>query len=117
MVEDRKGNLMYLKVEKTSKNTSEFNKIKEYISKNSKKIMIDDSDPNVSYWEGKLFYYTLSKIENTEEEVSYDSQGNRVSKSVDVTEITLMMYEKSYIKKMEDLQIYSAGYQFWNKPL
>ena len=117
MVEDRKGNLMYLKVEKTSKNTAEFNKIKEYISKNSKKITVDDDDPNVSYWEGKLFYYSLSKRENKEEDVSFDSQGNRKSKSIDVTEIKLIMFEKSYIKKMEDLQIYSAGHQFWKKPL
>ncbi|ANF52220.1 hypothetical protein A0O34_17600 [Chryseobacterium glaciei] len=117
MVEDRKGNLMYLKVGKTSKNITDFNKIKEYISKNCKKITIDDDDPNASYWEGKLFYYSLSKRENREEEVSFDSQGNRISKSMDVTEMKLIMYEKSYIKRMEDLQIYSAGHQFWKKPL
>lgn len=117
MVEDRKGNLMYLRVEKTSKNTSEFNKIKEYISKNCKKITVDDDDSNASYWEGKLFYYTLSKRENKEEDISFDSQGNRISKSMDVTEITLSMYEKSYIKKMDDLHIYSAGNQFWKKPM
>lgn len=118
MVEDRKGNLMYLKVGKTSKNIADFNKIKEYISKNCKRITVDDDDdPNISYWEGKLFYYTLSKRENKEEDVSYDSQGNRIAKSMDVTEITLSMFEKSYIKKMEDLQIYSAGKQFWKKSL
>ncbi len=117
MVEDRQGNLMYLTVGKTSKNAADFNKIKEYISKNSKKITVDDDDPNVSYWEGKLFYYFLSKRENKEEEVSYDSQGNRKAKSIDVTEISLLMFEKSYIKKMEELQIYSAGNQFWKKPL
>jgi len=117
MVEDRKGNLMYLKVGKTSRNNADFNKIKEYISKNSKKITVDDDDPNVSYWEGKFFYYSLSKREYKEEDISFDSQGNRIAKSMDVTEITLSMFEKSYIKKMEDLEIYSAGYQFWKRPL
>lgn len=117
MVEDLKGNLMYLKVEKTSKNSAEFNKIKDYISKVGKKIEVDDSAPNASYWEGELFYYTLSNKDNKEEEITYDSQGNRLAKSVDVTEITLAMYEKSYIKKMEDLHIYSAGNEFWKKPL
>lgn len=117
MVEDKKGNLMYLEVGKTSKNITEFNKIKEYISKNNKKINVDDDDPNTSYWEGKFFYYSLSKRENKEEELSNDSQGNRVSKSTDVIEIILSMYEKSYIKKMEDLQIYSRGNQFWKKPI
>lgn len=117
MVEDLKGNLMYLKVEKTSKNSAEFNKIKDYISKVGKKIEVDDSAPNASYWEGELFYYTLSNKDNKEEEITYDSQGNRLAKSMDVTEITLAMYEKSYIKKMEDLHIYSAGNEFWKKPL
>ncbi|WP_346985146.1 hypothetical protein [Chryseobacterium sp. POE27] len=117
MVEDKKGNLMYLTVGKTSKNAADFNKIKEYISKNSKKITVDMDDPNVSYWEGKLFYYFLSKRENKEEEVSYDSQGNRKAKSIDVIEIKLSMFEKSYVKKMENLQIYSAGNKFWKKPL
>jgi len=117
MVEDRKGNLMYLEVGKTSKNIAEFNKIKDYISKVGKKIDVDDSAPNASYWEGELFYYTLSKRDNKEEEITYDSQGNRISKSMDVSEITVAMYEKSYIKKMEDLHIYSAGIQFWKKPL
>ncbi|KFE97108.1 hypothetical protein [Chryseobacterium luteum] len=118
MVEDNKGNLMYLEVGKTAKNIADFSKIKDYISKNCKKITVDDNDPNVSYWEGKSFYYYLSKKENKEEEIlSYDAQGNKQSKWIDVTEIRLTMFEKSYIKKMEDLRIYSAGYTFWKKPL
>jgi hypothetical protein len=118
MVEDNKGNLMYLEVDKTSKNISEFSKIKDYISKNCKKIAVDDSDQNVSYWDGKTFYYSIYKKDDKAEEIlSYDSEGNKKSKSIDVTEIRLMMFEKSYIKKMEDLRIYSAGNKFWKKPL
>ncbi|MDQ0593583.1 hypothetical protein QFZ37_001952 [Chryseobacterium ginsenosidimutans] len=117
MVEDKKGNLMYLEVGKTAKNIAEFNKIKDYISKNCKKITVDDNDQNVSYWEGKFFYYYLSKEDNKEEEISYDSQGNKKSKWKEVTEIRLAMFGKSYIKKMEDLRIYSAGNKFWKKSL
>ncbi len=115
MVEDRKGKLMYLKVGKTSKITSDFTKIQSYLNKNSKKLAVDNSDPNTTYWEGKSFYYTLTKRENKEEEVSDDSQGNRLVKPINVSEITLMMYEKSYTKTMESLQIYSPGYQFWSR--
>lgn len=118
MVEDNKGKLMYLRVEKTSKNTAEFNKIIDYINKNCKKITVDDPDKNDSYWEDKSFYYTLSKKDNREEEIlSFDAQGSKTSKFIDVTEITLAMFEKTYIKKMEDLGIYSAGIKFWKKPL
>ncbi|MCS3869350.1 hypothetical protein J3D55_002266 [Chryseobacterium ginsenosidimutans] len=116
MVEDRKGHLMYLEVGKTSKNTADYNKITEYLSKNCKKVAVDD-DSNASYWEGKVFYYYLFKEDHKEEEISFDSRGNKTSKSVDVTEIKLSMFEKSYIEKMEKLEIYSAGNKFWKKPL
>mgnify|MGYP001118216915 CR=1 FL=1 len=115
MVEDRKGNLMYLEVSKTSKTSADYNKIKDYISKNCKKVTVDDNDPKASYWEGGSFYYYLFKDDHKEEEISFDSQGNKKSGSVDVTEIRLTMFEKSYIKKMEELGIYSAGYKFWKK--
>ncbi|MEJ2901076.1 hypothetical protein [Pedobacter panaciterrae] len=115
MVEDRKGNLMYLEVGKTSKNTDDFNKIKAYLSKNCKRVAVDDNDPKASYWEGEFFYYYLFKDDRKEEEVSFDSQGNRKSRSVHNTEIRLTMFEKSYIKKMEELGIYSEGYKFWKK--
>lgn len=49
MVEDRKGKLMYLKVGKTSKITSDFTKIQSYLNKNSKKLAVDNSDPNTTY--------------------------------------------------------------------
>jgi len=111
---DRKGNLTCLEVEKTSKTIHDFNKIKEYLSKNAKKITVDDNDSNAFYWEDKPFYYFLSKREG-EEEVSYDSQGSRKAKSINVIEINLAMFEKSYIKEMESLQIYSPGNQFWKK--
>lgn len=116
MVEDRKGKLMYLRVGKTSKNTSEFNKIREYLSKNGKKITVDD-DPDALYWEDQSFYYALSKRDRKEDEISFDSKENRIVKSINVTEVELSMFEKSFIRKMEDLRIYSAGYQFWKKPL
>ncbi len=116
MVEDSRGKLMYLRAEKTSKNAADFNKIKDYISKNCKQVSVDDDDQNVSYWEGEFFYYALSKKESKEEEIiSYDAEGQKNARSVDVTEITLSMFEKSYISKMEDLHIYSAGYKFWKK--
>ncbi|KQT35717.1 hypothetical protein ASG22_01470 [Chryseobacterium sp. Leaf405] len=115
MVEDRKGNLTYLEVGKTSKTIHDFNKIKEYLSKNAKKITVDDNDSNAFYCEDQSFYYFLSKREGEEEEVSYDSQGSRKAKSINVIEINLAMFEKSYIKKMESLQIYSPGNQFWKK--
>ena len=115
MVEDRKGKLMYLKVEKTSKTSADYNKIKDYISKNCKKVTADDDDPNASYWEGRSFYYYLFKDDHQEEEISFDAQGNKTSRRVEATEIRLEMFEKSYIKKMEELGIYSAGYKFWKK--
>lgn len=117
MVEDRKGNLVYLEVGKTSKSNADFNKIKDYISKNCKELAVDDNDPNASYWEGEDFYYYLVKDDHKEEEISFDSQGNKTSGSVGVTEIKLSMFEKSYIKKMEELGIYSAGYRFWKRSL
>ncbi|WP_213280121.1 hypothetical protein [Chryseobacterium indologenes] len=115
MVEDRKGKLMYLKVEKTSKTSADYSKIKDYLSKNCKKIAVDDDDPNASYWKNESFYYYLFKDDHQEEEISFDSQGNKISISVDATEIRLMMFEMSYIKKMEELGIYSVGYKFWKK--
>jgi hypothetical protein len=117
MVEDRNGNLMYLEVERTSKNAADDLKIKEYLIKNCKKVAVDDSDSNASYWEGKSFYYYLFNDIHKEEEISFDSQGNKTSRSVDATEIRLKMFEKLYIKKMEEQRIYSAGYQFWKKSL
>ena len=36
---------------------------------------------------------------------------------IDETEINLIMYKKSYIKKMEELNIYSPGEVFWKKAL
>jgi len=115
MVEDRKGKLMYLKVEKASKTSADYSKIKDYLSKNCKKIAVDDDDPNASYWKDESFYYYLFKDDHQEEEISFDSQGNKISRSVDATETRLMMFEMSYIKKMEELGIYSAGYKFWKK--
>jgi len=115
MVEDRKGNLMYLEVGKTSKNSADYNKIKDYISRNCKKVTVDDNDPKASYWEGGSFYYYLFKDDHKEEEISFDSQGNKISRSVDAVEIRLTMFDKSYIKKMEELGIYSAGYKFWKR--
>lgn len=117
MVEDHKGNLMYLEVGKTSKNATDYNKIKEYISKNCKKVIVEDNDPNASYWEGEHFYYYLFKEDNRVEDISYDSQGNKKSNPVNVTEIKLSMFEKSYIRKMEELRIYSSGNKFWKKSL
>ncbi|QDW23440.1 hypothetical protein FFJ24_000775 [Pedobacter sp. KBS0701] len=116
MVEDLNGNLMYLKVDKTSKNESDLNKIKDYITKNCKKLTVEDDDGQASYWEGKFFYYYLSANEHKEEEIlSYDAEGNKKTRSINVTEISLAMFEKSYIKKMEELHIYSPGRKFWKK--
>jgi hypothetical protein len=118
MVEDRKGDLMYLEVGKTSKDIADFNKIKTYLSKNCKEVSGDGNDQNNFHWESEFFYYDLSKTENKEEEIiSYDLQGNKKSKWVNVTDIRLFMYTKSFIKKMEELQIYSSGNRFWKKPL
>jgi len=64
----------------------------------------------------KYFYYYITKKENREEEIlSYDLQGNKKSKLIDVIEITISMYDKSYIKKMEELKIFSPGRKFWKK--
>lgn len=116
MVEDTKGDLMYLEVGKTSKNTTDLNKIKDYISKNCKSIKVEDGDEGDAYWEDQRFYYCLSSRESKEEEIlSYDALGNKETRMINVTEISLTMFEKSYIKKMEDLRIYSAGWELWKK--
>lgn len=115
MVEYRNGNLMYLEVGKTSKDNADFNKIKDYISKNCKKVVVDDDDPNATYWEGESFYYYLFKKDNKEEEISFDTKGNKTSRSVEATDVKLLMFEKSFIKKMAKLGVYSAGYKFWKK--
>lgn len=117
MVEDSKGNLMYLEVGKTSKDNADFNKIKDYITKNCKKVAVEDNDPNASYWEGESFYYYLSKEDHKEKDMSVDNQGNATTKSVEVMNVKLTMFKKSYIRKMEELGIYSAGYRFWKKSL
>ena len=116
MTEDKKGNLMFLGVSKTSKMPTDYKKIKEFIVKHCKKLALENDDPNVSYWENENFYYTLTKKDKKEEEIlSYDLQGNKNSKWIDVTEIDLAIYTKSYIRKMEDLNIYSPGNLFWKK--
>ena len=116
MTEDKEGSLIYLNVSKTSKISTDYKKVKDYIVKNCKKVIIDNDDPNISYWENENFYYALTKIEKKEEEIlSYDLQGNKDSKWIDVTEIDLSIYQKSYVKKMEELKIYSPGIIFWKK--
>lgn len=116
MTEDKKGNLMYLEVSKTSKNPTDYKKVEDYIQRMCKKVSIKNDDQNISYWENENFYYTLTKKEKKEEEIlSYDLQGNKNSKWIDVTEIDLTIYQKSYIKKMEQLNIYSPGNVFWKK--
>ena len=108
---------MSLEVEKTSKNIGDFDKIKAYMLKNCKQVANEDDDQNTSHWESESFYYYLRKKERQEEEIlSYDSLGNKKTQLVNVIDITLAMYEKSFVKKMEDLQIYSAATQFWKKP-
>lgn len=118
MTEDRNGNLAYLKVEKASKNKEDFNRIQDYVKRNCKELHIDEDEPGVTYWENNTSYYSLSKVERKEEEISsYDVKGNKDSKWVNITEISLIIYQKSYIKEMEKLNIYSPGKIFWKKPL
>lgn len=118
MVEDRNGNLMYLKTGKTSKKQSDYIKIKDYLEKNCKKIEVEDGDQNTNYWEDENFFYALAKNEKTEEDIlSFDSQGegDKNTEKVKVIELSLAMYTKSFIKRMEELKIYSGGNLFWKK--
>lgn len=101
-VENKSGDLMYLKADKSSKKQSDYVKIKGYLEKNCKKLDID-GDENTSYWQNEKFFYTLTKTDRKEGDV-------------DVTDISLSIYEKSYVQKMEELKIYSAGNVFWKKP-
>lgn len=118
MAVDKKGKLMYVDVSKTSKISTDYEKIKNYLEKNCKKVNIKDDHLNVSYWENVTFYFILTRKENKEEEIlSYDLEGNKKSKMIDVTDINLVMFNKSYINKMEELNIFSYGTIFWKKEL
>ena len=118
MAEDLKGNLIYLEVGKTAKSPTDYEKIKDYLEKNCKKVNIEDDHKNITYWENQYFFYHLTSRGAKEEKIlSYDLQGNKTSEMIDVTEINLIMYKKSYIKKMEELNIYSPGEVFWKKAL
>lgn len=113
MTGDKNGNLMYLTVNKTSKISAETKKIEEYLAQNCTSVTTDNDDPDFSYWENENFYYSLEKKE--ERLYSYDAQGNKSTEWIDITEIDLSIYKKSYIKKMESLNIYSPGYLFWKE--
>ncbi|MEO5911707.1 MAG: hypothetical protein ABIP95_12510, partial [Pelobium sp.] len=117
MTEDKKGNFLYLSVEKTAKQPQDYEKVKSYFEKNCKKVSLEDEEAGETYYENDNSFFKLTKKLNQIEEIlGYDLKGNKDSKMVDVTEIRLEMYQKEYLKKMEELKIYSPGRIFWKKP-
>lgn len=115
MAEDKKGNLIFLEVSKTSKILTDYEKVKKYFEKNCRKVIVENDDTNISYWANDHFFFQLTKEEIKEEISSYDSQGNKNLKQIDVTKIDLAIYEKSYVKRMQEKNIYSPGEVFWDK--
>lgn len=111
MTENTKGEFAYLTASKTSTNNTDFSNILSFLQKNGTRVNIeDDSSGKSSCWENKDFYYLLSKEDKKEEAISYDSSGNRNSKTTDVTEIRLYLYSKDYVRAMRNENVYLPDY-------
>lgn len=111
MTENNKGEFAYLTATKTSKNKSDFSNILSFLQKNCTRVNIEDtSSDKISCWENKDFYYILSNEDRKEEVISYDSSGNRNSKTTDATDIRLHIYSKDYVRAMRNENVYLPDY-------
>lgn len=97
---DKKGKLIYIMLKKPSSNLKDYQLIMDYLTKNCKKLNIDTNRPNRSYWENHKFYYYLERSEDPK---------------IEISDVYLKIYEKSYVDNMKRLDIHSPGSRFWEK--
>ncbi|MCW8311523.1 hypothetical protein K7A41_09840 [Sphingobacterium sp. InxBP1] len=112
MAESEDGQFAYLHATKSSKNQTDYAKIRSFLQEQYKPLPVTaDVSTGISGWESEDFYYFLSKKERKEEQIfSFGEEAGEENTSVNISDILLEIYSKTYIQRMREEKAYLRDY-------